>query len=77
MAPLSQEAKLADEVSAHCNISTNAVLRVFYALKDLGYTIERTEKQVAKLAKKLKESETPTNVDANESEPVTLSEGTA
>ncbi len=40
MEQLSEEAKLADLVSAHCSISTNATLRVFYALKDLGYHIE-------------------------------------
>jgi len=39
MGNLSEEAKLADKVSAHCGISTNATLRVFYALKDLGYEV--------------------------------------
>ncbi len=76
MAHLSQEAKLADEVSAHCNISTNAVLRVFYALKDLGYKLELTGKQMDKLAEELKEPETESGV-ADESKPVTLSESAA
>lgn len=43
MGTLSPEAKLADKVSAHCGISTNATLRVFYALKDLGYEITEVE----------------------------------
>ncbi len=49
MAQLSEEAKLADEVSAHCGISTNATLRVFYALKALGYHIEFVGDSLPKL----------------------------